>query len=223
MSEHVTLKAEDDHEFDAYVARPIGDPVASLVVIQEIFGVNAHIRSVAEGYAKDGFVAIAPALFDRVERGVELSYEGDSLKKAMSLARQLNFDVMLRDTAATIDYAHKQLVKKVGIIGYCLGGSIAWLAACRLKLDAAVGYYGGQIGQYASEGPKCPVMLHFGRQDQHVLLDAIEKIQVAHPEVAIYLYDAGHGFNCESRASYDALSAKLARERSLMFLKQKLT
>lgn len=223
MSEHVTLKAEDGHELDAYVARPAGKAIAGLVVVQEVFGVNAHIRSVADGYAKDGFLAVAPALFDRFERGVELKYEGEDMKKAMAFARRLNMDDLLKDTAAAIAYACKETDEKIGVIGYCLGGSIAWLAACRLPIDAAVGYYGGQIPQYVSEHPKCPVMLHFGSKDQHIPQEAVAKIQAAHSEVPIYLYDAGHGFNCDVRASYDPASAKLARERSLPFLKKNLT
>jgi carboxymethylenebutenolidase len=223
MSEHVTLKAEDGHELDAYVAKPAGAPIAALVVIQEVFGINAHIRSVADGYAKDGFLALAPALFDRIERGVELKYEGEDMHKAMALAKQLNMGNLLKDTAAAIDYARKQTGKKTGIIGYCLGGSIAWLAACRLHVDAAVGYYGGYIAQHATEQSKCPVMLHFGKQDTHIPQEAVAQIQAAHPEVPVYLYDAGHGFNCDVRASYDAASARLARERSLPFLKKNLT
>lgn len=222
MSKHLNLKAEDGHEFDAYVSVPAGEPVAALVVIQEIFGVNAHIRSVADGYARDGFLAVAPALFDRVERGVELSYEGEEMQKAMVLARKLNMDDLLKDTATAIDYARSRTGKKTGVIGYCLGGSIAWLTACRLSADAAVGYYGGKIPQYAEERPRCPVMLHFGSKDQHIPQEAVAKIQTAHPDVPVYFYDAGHGFNCDARAAYDAASAKLARERSLEFLKEHL-
>lgn len=222
MSKHLNLKAEDGHEFDAYVSVPAGEPVAALVVIQEVFGVNAHIRSVADGYARDGFLAVAPALFDRVERGVELSYEGQDMQRAMALARKLNMDDLLKDTATAINYARSRTGKKTGVIGYCLGGSIAWLTACRLSVDAAVGYYGGKIPQYAEERPRCPVMLHFGSKDQHIPQEAVAKIQTAHPDVPVYFYDAGHGFNCDARAAYDAASAKLARKRSLKFLKEHL-
>jgi carboxymethylenebutenolidase len=223
MSEHVTLTAEDGHKLDAYVAIPASEPIAALVVIQEIFGVNAHIRSVADGYAKDGFLAIAPALFDRIERGVELTSEGEDLQKAMAFAKKLNIDDLLKDTAAAIGYGRSRTGKKTGIIGYCLGGSMAWLAACRLGVDAAVGYYGGYIAQYAEERPKCPVMLHFGKLDSHIPAEAVAKIQQAHPEVPIYLYEAGHAFNRDAGPSYDPASAKLARERSLPFLKRNLT
>jgi carboxymethylenebutenolidase len=223
MGEQVKLKTEDAHELDAYVATPDGEPIAALVVIQEVFGVNAHIRSVADGYAKNGFLAVAPALFDRIERGVELTYEGEDMRKAMALAKKLNLDDALKDTAAAIDYARERTGKKTGVIGYCFGGSVAWLSACRLKVDAAVGYYGGLIPQYAGEQPQCPVMLHFGRKDQHIPPEAIAKIEAVHPEIPVFLYEAGHGFNCDARAAYDASSAKLARERSLAFLRKNLS
>src|SRR5690242_10186463 len=161
MGEQVALKAEGGHELSAYVAAPAGEPIAALVILQEIFGVNAHIRSVADSYAEVGFLSIAPALFDRVERGVELRYEGEDSQKAMALAKKLDMSNLLKDTAAAIEYGRKRAEKKTGVIGYCLGGSIAWLAACRLNVDAAVGYYGGKIPEYAQENPKCPVMLHF--------------------------------------------------------------
>ncbi len=133
MSEHVKLKASDGHELDAYVAHPEGEPIAGLVVVQEIFGVNRHIRSVADGYAKDGFLAVAPALFDRYERGLELGYEGADRQKAMTLIPRLNLDDALKDTAAAVAYARRQTGKKCGVIGYCFGGTIAWLAAARLE------------------------------------------------------------------------------------------
>jgi len=223
MGDQVRIKAEDGHELDVYVAEPKGEPIAALVVVQEIFGVNAHIRSVADGYAKDGFLAVAPALFDRIERGVELSYEGEDVRKAMSFAKKLTMEDMLKDTSAAIEYAWGRTKKKTGVIGYCAGGSIAWLAACRLEVDAAVGYYGGRIAEFVEEQPKCPVMLHFGGKDAHISQAAVAKIKAAHPEVPVYVYDAGHGFNCDARASYDAASAKLARERSLGFLMENLS
>lgn len=224
MSETVKLKASDGHEFDAYVARPEGKPIAGLVVVQEIFGVNAHIRSVADGYAKDGFLAVAPALFDRFEQGVDLGYDGADREKAMSFVPRLNPDLSLLDTAAALAYVREQTGKKAGVIGYCFGGSIAWLAAARLDPDAAVGYYGGHIIEFVQEEPKCLVMLHFGKEDGHITKDVVDKIAAAHPEVEIYRYDgAGHGFNCEARASCNPAAAKLARERSLAFLKKNLT
>jgi carboxymethylenebutenolidase len=222
MSDRVHLKAEDGHELEAYVAKPVGEPIAGLVVVQEIFGVNAHIRSVADGYAKDGFLAVAPALFDRYERGVELGYEGEDMKKAVSFVPKLNVDNAVRDTAAALDDVRSQTGKKCGVIGYCFGGTIAWLAATRLKADAAVGYYAGRIGLFAAEEPTAPVMLHFGRKDQHIPRKEVDEVAKAHPGVEIYWYDADHGFNCNPRSSYDPESAKLARERSLQFLKKYL-
>lgn len=222
MSERVTLKASDGFQLGAYVARPAGEPIAGLVVVQEIFGVNAHIRSVADGYARDGFFAVAPALFDRIERDVELGYEGADMEKARSFIPKLNMDAAVKDVAAAMDCARQQTGKKVGVIGYCWGGTLAWLAATRLDAAAAVGYYGGQIARFALETPKAPVMLHFGKLDKHIPAEEVEKVHAAHPEVEIYWYDAGHGFNCDARASYDAKSAKTARERSLGFLKRHL-
>jgi len=159
LSEYVTLKATDGFELNAYVARPEGEPIAGLVVVQEIFGVNPHIRSVADGYAKDGFLVVAPALFDRFERGVELSYEGADMQQAMSFVPKLNPDKSLEDVAAAIDFAHAATGKKVGVIGYCFGGTMAWLAATRLHPAVAVGYYGGHIANYASETPAAPVRI----------------------------------------------------------------
>jgi carboxymethylenebutenolidase len=222
MSGTVKLRAADGFELGAYVAWPAGEPIGGLVVVQEIFGVNAHIRRVADGYAKDGFLAVAPALFDRVETGVELGYEGADMQKAMSFFPRLDTDKMVTDVAAAVEYAANTTHKKVGVIGYCFGGTVAWLAATRLNPAAVVGYYGGRIGTYAGESPHCLVMLHFGRQDAHIPAEEVAKVQSAHPGVEIYWYDAGHGFNCDARASYNAPAAAEARQRSLDFLKKHL-
>jgi carboxymethylenebutenolidase len=224
MGEHVKLHASDGHELDAYVARPAAAPIAGLVVVQEAFGVNNHIRSVADGYAKDGFLAVAPALYDRIERGVELGYTGDGMEKGIALARKGNPDDWVKDVAAAIDYARRETGKKVGVIGYCLGGTVAWLAAARTGADAAVGYYGGNIPNFAAEKLKAPVMLHFGLHDQHIPKELVEAtVRAAHPDIPIFWYDAGHGFNCDDRASYSPEAAKLARQRSLDFLMEHLT
>ncbi len=220
MGEHITLTASDGHQLDAYVARPQGEPIAALIVVQEIFGVNAHIRSVVDGYARDGFLAVAPALFDRYERGVELGYEGADMKRAIALSQKLNMDDAMKDVAATL--ARRQPGERVGVIGYCFGGTVAWLAAARLEIDAAVGYYGGNIAKFAEETPRAPVLLHFGTQDQHIPKVNIDRVQSLHPEVEVHWYDAGHGFNCDARSSYNPDAAKLARERSLVFLKKHL-
>jgi len=222
MSEYVTLKTSDGHELGAYVARPEGEPIAGLVVVQEIFGVNRHIRSVADGYAKDGFLAVAPALFDRIERGVELAYEGADMQRARDFIPKLDTEKSLSDVAAAIEFAGSATGKRVGIIGYCYGGTMAWLAATRLHVAAAVGYYGGRISNYANEALSAPTMLHFGKLDAHIPPEEVAKVQAAHPEVAIYWYDAGHGFNCDARGSYNKGAADEARVRSLSFLKKHL-
>jgi carboxymethylenebutenolidase len=222
MSEYVKLRAADGHDLSAYVALPANQPAAALVIVQEIFGVNAHIRSVADGYAKDGFLAVAPALFDRIQHGVELGYEGADMQTARSLASKLKAEDAVRDVQAAMEYAANTTGKNVGVVGYCFGGSIAWLAATRLHPKVAVGYYGGQIGNYATENPSVPVMLHFGRQDAHIPAEVVERVHLAHPEVEIYWYDAGHGFNCDARASYNPAAAREARGRSLAFLKKNL-
>ena len=202
MSETIKLKSADGHELDAYVARPAGEPIAGLVVIQEIFGVNRHIRSIADSYAKDGFLAVAPALFDRIERNVELAYDGPDAQKGMAILQQLDTDKSLKDVDAAPQYVRTQTGKKAGVIGYCLGGLLAWLSATRLHPDAAVGYYAGRIGNFASENPGAPVQLHFGKLDTHIPAEQVNKVRDAHPDVEIHWYEnAGHGFNCDMRAA----------------------
>ena len=222
MGESATLHAADGHTLSAYVAQPAGQPLAALVVIQEIFGVNAHIRSVADSFANDGFFAVAPAIFDRIKPGIELGYEGADMQTAMSLIPKLNPDQSVIDIGAAIYYAAKTTGKKVGVVGYCFGGTLAWLSATRLHPAAAVGYYGGRIGNYAAESPNCPVMLHFGKQDAHIPAEEVEKLHTAHPEVEILWYDAGHAFNCNPRPSYNPAAAQLARDRTLAFFRKHL-
>lgn len=223
MGEQVMLTASDGHKLGAYAARPEGEPIAGLVVIQEIFGVNAHIRSVADGFAHDGFLAVAPAMFDRIQPGLELGYEAADREKAMSLAPQINMDTSVLDAGAALAYAAKATGKKAGIVGYCYGGTVAWLAATRLHPAAAVGYYGGRIPGYAAETPSAPVMLHFGNDDPHIPASEVDKIKAAHPEVEIYWYEnAGHAFNRDIGPSYNPEAAKLARRRTLDFLRMHL-
>lgn len=223
MAEHVTLTASDGHQLDAYVARPAGAPIAGLVVLQEAFGVNGHIRAVTDSWAKEGFLAVAPALFDRSERGVDLGYSQEDLQRGIALARQGNPADRIKDVAAALDYARRETGKKAGVIGYCFGGSMAWLSATRLDPAAAVGYYGGYIANFAAEKPQAPIMLHFGSHDAHIPREEIEsKVAAAHPEVPIYWYDAGHAFNNDTRPSYSPEAAQLARERSLEFLNKHL-
>jgi len=222
MSEFVRLRAADDHELGAYVALPAGEPIAALVVIQEIFGVNAHIRSVADGYATDGFLCVAPAIFDRIQPGVDLGYSDEEVEIARGMLPRFDMAKAVEDIQAALEYGANASGKNTGVIGYCLGGTLAWLAATRLRPTAAVGYYGGNIGKFAGETPTCPVMLHFGREDAHIPASEVNKVHEAHPEVEIHWYDAGHAFNCEPRANYNPAAAKLARERSLAFLKKHL-
>jgi carboxymethylenebutenolidase len=223
MSATVKLTAADGHQLDAYIARPTGESIAGLVVIQEIFGVNRHIRSIADSYAKDGFLAVAPALFDRIERGVELAYEGPDAQKGMAILQKLDNARALEDVDAALQYVRAQTDKKSGVIGYCLGGLLAWLSATRLQPDAAVGYYAGRIGNFASEIPTAPVQLHFGKLDTHIPAEQVNKVHEAHPEVEIYWYEnAGHGFNCDMRASYNPEASAIARTRALAFLNKNL-
>lgn len=222
MSETIQIHASDGHTLGAYVARPAGEPVGGLVVIQEIFGVNRHIRSVADGYAKDGFLVIAPALFDRIERNVDIGYEGEDRKHAMELYGKLDLGDAVKDIDAALAWARKNSGKKTGVIGYCLGGTLAWLSATRLNPCAAVGYYAGGIDRFAHEAPTAPVMLHFGRKDAHIPKAMVDTVANAHPDVKIFWYDADHAFNRDVGNSYHAPSATLARERSLAFLSESL-
>jgi len=223
MSEFVTLKTADGVEIGAYVARTEGEPIAALIVVQEIFGVNAHIRSVADRFAKLGYLAVAPAMFDRYEKGVDLGYDEAGWKAASAFIPKLNPVVSLNDIAAAIDYARAETGKKVGIVGYCFGGTMAWVAATRLKVDAAVGYYGGHIAHFAAEKPKAPVMLHFGSKDEHIPRSVADAVHAANPDVEIYWYDAGHAFNRDADPkAFEPEAAKLALERTLEFFKKNL-
>ena len=226
MGEIVQLHAKDGHTLNAYVAQPGVPATAGLVIVQEIFGVNVHIRSVADQYAEDGFVTIAPALFDRIERGVELTDQGEDREHAMALLPKFDIDKAVEDIAAAVEWL-EGLGRfggiRTGVVGYCLGGTLAWLSAARLPIDAAVGYYGGRVGQYLNEQPKAPIILHFGEQDQHIPQSEIDAIAKAYREVPIYTYPAGHAFNRAGSAGYDAPSAERARERTLAFLREHLT
>jgi carboxymethylenebutenolidase len=216
MSQTIKLTAADGVIIDAYRAEPVGTPKGGLVVLQEIFGVNAHIRSVADRFAAEGYLVIAPALFDRVEAGVELGYT-DDFPRAISLVQSVDHDKTLLDVAAAVDAASEG--GKVGVVGYCWGGSLAYAAACFTPgVSSAVGYYGGNIVSSLGARPKVPLMLHFGEHDDHIPMSDVETIKAALPDVPVYTYDAGHGFNCDVRASFDAASAAQALERTLAFL-----
>ncbi len=215
MGETIQLTAADGHEFDAYRAEPEGEAKGGVVVIQEIFGVNGHIREVADGFAADGYLAVAPAIFDRFERGVELGYEADDITAGRELKARgnENLDNVLADVRAAWEAA--SAAGKVGITGYCWGAVVVWAAACRLDFDAAACYYGAGIIELNLETPKCPAILHFGKNDQSIPMADVDAISAAHPEVPVYIYDAGHGFNCDRRGAYDEAAAKTARARTL--------
>jgi carboxymethylenebutenolidase len=213
MGTNVELAAADGHRLSAHLREPSGKPRGGIVVIQEIFGVTRHIRDVADQYAAAGYTAIAPALFDRVEPGVEVPYA--EITKGVGYMQAMKNDLVMLDLRAAADRVAAG--GAVGVVGFCWGGTMAYLAAARLELDAAVSYYGGGLNQYLAEKPRCPVMYHFGELDTHIPLSAVEQIEAAQPTGVFHLYPAGHGFNCTDRSSYDAPSARLAFERSVEF------
>lgn len=218
----ITLRAADGHQFSAYEVRPSEKARGGVVLIQEIFGVNRHIRDVADGYAADGYHVVAPALFDRAERDVELGYDKAAVDRGIALRKEIALDAMLSDVAAAV--AHLSPSGKVAVVGYCLGGSLAWIAAQRLKgVSAAVGYYGGMIASHLAPAPKVPVMLHFGAEDHGIPLADVERIRAdSDPkQVQVFLYPgAGHAFNRAGNAAHHPESADLAKKRSLQFLRE---
>jgi carboxymethylenebutenolidase len=216
MGQWIKLKANDGFELGGWRAEPKGAPRGGVVVVQEIFGVNAHIRSVAEGYAAEGYLAIAPAIFDRGERDVDLAYGPEAYERGVAVVGKIPREAMLLDVGAAIDAAKS--AGKVGVVGYCLGGTLAWLASARLEgLSAAVCYYGGGIIGLKDLKPRVPTMLHFGEKDEHIPQAGVREIAAAHPDVPIHLYPAGHAFNRDVGAAYDAPSAALAKSRTLEF------
>ncbi|MBS0988948.1 dienelactone hydrolase family protein [Acetobacter okinawensis] len=220
MGQMRTIEAADGHELAVWETERSTHPYA-LVVLQEIFGVNHHIRTVCARFAQAGFHVIAPALFDRAERGVELEYTTDGVQKGLALRAQIPLAKTLLDVQAA---ARALNARRVGVIGYCWGGALAWNAACRTHdFAAAVGWYGGGIAAHKDETPHCPVQLHFGERDTSIPHTDVAAIRAAHPEVELYVYDdAEHGFGCEERASYNAKAFVSAQERSIAFLKSAL-
>jgi carboxymethylenebutenolidase len=210
------LRAKDGHSLSAYLAMPEGKPRGGVVVIQEIFGLNSHIRRVTEQYAGLGYLAIAPALFDRVRRDVDLPYT--DVQAGITLKTKTSDEGVLADVNAALDaVAH---AGRTGMVGYCWGGTVAYLSACRVNLGAAVAYYGGGIAQLLDETPQCPIMFHFGERDVYIPASDVEKIRAAVPGGVFHIYPANHGFNCTDRADYDAASARLAFERSGEFFRE---
>ena len=218
MGQDIRLKASDGFDLGGYRADPAGAPKAAIVVIQEIFGVNHHIRSVCDRLAAAGYVAIAPSIFDRTQPNFQCGYSPDEIANARKFIANPDWDAMLRDTQAAIN--DLKAAGPVGIMGFCMGGSIAFLSACRLAgLSASVCYYGGAIAKFADETPKCPTMMHFGETDAAIPMTDIDMIKKKRPECEIFVYpSAGHGFHCDERGSFHEPSAKLAWQRSTDFL-----
>ncbi len=222
MGSMIELKAADGHKLAAYRAEPSGKARGALVVIQEIFGVNKHIKGVADGYAADGYLAIAPAMFDRVQRGYDTGYSPPEIEAGRALMQKMDWKQTMQDAAAALEAA--KAGGKVGIVGYCWGGTVTWVAAARISgFACAVPYYGGGMPGFIGEKPKCPTMCHFGEQDQSPTLEQAKEIAKAHPEITAHFYPgAGHGFNCDMRGSYNAEASKLARQRTLEFFRKHL-
>ncbi|HZC86986.1 MAG TPA: dienelactone hydrolase family protein [Steroidobacteraceae bacterium] len=215
MGEFTTIMARDGHEFQAWLAAAPGRPRGALLVIQEIFGVNSHIRTVTDRFAAEGYTAIAPSLFDRVRRGIELGYTPADMQEGSGYVKQLDPEATRRDLAAALAVVKHS--GRAGAVGYCWGGTLAYLAAGQLPLACAVVYY-GRVVSYLDQKPRCPVMYHYGTEDKSIPLADVERIRAAYPQAPVYTYDgAGHGFNCEQRASYDPQAAALARTRTLEF------
>jgi len=219
MGRMIELTAADRFVLSAYRADPAGAALGGLVVAQEIFGVNSHIRSVCDRFAAEGYATIAPALFDRCERGVDIGYTPEDIVKGRELKARAQLDAALVDVAAARDAV--AAAGRVGVIGYCWGGYIAWMAASRLPgFACSVPYYGGGILDAAGERPKCPVMAHFGERDAGIPVEGVRRLAASHADAQVYVYAADHGFNCDQRAAFDAAAAKLARERTLAFLRR---
>jgi carboxymethylenebutenolidase len=220
MGDFTPLMARDGRQFDAWLSPAPHAPRGALVILQEIFGVNSHIRGVADGFAAEGYVTIAPCLFDRARRGVELGYDDAAIQEGRGYMMQIPVEKTLLDIAACINVVKH--AGPVGVIGYCWGGTLAYLAACELPIAAAVAYYGSRIVDHLARTTKAPVQYHFGARDRSIPPEAIGKIRAADSSAEIHVYDADHGFNCEQRASYDAAAAQLARERTLRFLASRM-
>ncbi len=219
MGQTIELTAADGHKLAAYRADPPGKPRGAIVVIQEIFGVNSHIKSVADGYAADGYLAIAPALYDRVTRGYDTGYSPEEIQAGLKIMQGLDWDNTMKDVDAAVALAKS--AGKVGIVGYCWGGTVAWVAAARTPgLACAVPYYGGGMPNFMDEKPKVPVLCNFGEQDQSPTPDQAKALLAKHPQVQGHFYPAGHGFNCDQRGSYNAEASRLARQKTLEFFRK---
>ena len=218
MGTMIQLTAADGHKFSAYRAEPKGKPKGALVVVMEIFGVNSHIKKVTDEYAADGYLAIAPAMFDRVQPGLDIGYTPADIEVGRGIMQKMKLDDALKDVQAAMK--NVESAGKIGIVGYCWGGTVAWKSACNLNgLACSIPYYGGGIPGLINEKPKCPVMFQWGETDHSIPLDKAKEVAAAHKDQIHHFYPgAGHGFNCDQRGSYSAESSKLARTRTLEFL-----
>jgi carboxymethylenebutenolidase len=214
MGDWVQVQADDGHVCRAYRATPPAAIKGSVVVIQEVFGVSAHIRQVCDGFAAAGYAAIAPALFDRIRPGVELGYDEAGIAEGRALVADLGWEAPLRD----VDAAAKHLRGdgRVGVAGYCWGGSVAWLAGGGLDVACVAAYYGRHIVEFTGEQPRCPGIMHFGAADPLIPQETVDRVRAAWPKTPVFIYDgAGHGFNCDQRADYRPAAAALALQRTL--------
>lgn len=218
MGSMIRLRASDGHELDAYRAEAQGERVGGIVLVQEIFGVTEHIKRVSDQYAAAGFTVIAPAMFDRIRRGITLPYA--EIEQGRTYMQQLTWPSTLADVEAAA--APLRVDGSVAVVGFCWGGTVAHLAAAELELDAAVSYYGGGVAKMLDKTPRCPIVYHFGDRDHAIPPADVDKIRQAFPAATVYVYEgAGHGFNCDERASYSPADAKLAFERSVAFLRSR--
>jgi carboxymethylenebutenolidase len=222
MGAFTTIMARDGHEFQAWLTAAPARPRGAVVVIQEIFGINAYMRAVTDGFAAAGYTAIAPSLFDRVRRGIQLGYSDAERQEGAGYAKQLLPENTMKDVAAAVAVVRNS--GRVGTVGYCFGGTLSYLAACQLPVACAVVYY-GRAANYLDQTPRCPVLYHFGSDDQSIPMSDVEKIRAAaRPDAVVYTYEgAGHGFSCEQRSSYNAEAAALAGTRTMEFLDRYLT
>jgi len=218
MGSFIRLQASDGHEFDAYLAEPDGAPRGGLIVAMEMYGVNGYLTSICDSYAKDGYLCIAPALFDRLDRNLTLSYDDVGNRRGKELSALNDFDLTMTDVTAAADRIRD--AGKIAIMGFCFGGTVTWLASARCNLDAAIAYYGSNMCDYPDETPRCPVICHVGDKDTAVPPSDVAEFQEKHPEIFWHIYEnVVHGFDNHTRpARYDSQAARTARNRTLIFL-----
>ncbi len=220
MNELIEVTAKDNHQFSAYISQPSGKPKAGIVIIQEIFGVNRHIKEVTNLYAGKGYLCVAPSLFDRIEKNVTLNYDEKGVSKGRDFKEMCDNDA-LKDVEASISVVSS--AGKVGVIGYCWGGSLSWRIGCKSSnLSASVCYYGGDIPKLRNLIPKCNVLTHFGELDKGIPINDVKIFKQERPEVLTYTYPADHGFNCDHRSQYNKTSARIALDRTLKFLEENI-